>query len=68
VPYAGLVVLTLLSEAWRYQGPYTRWNRLKSGFPGLGIATVAFTAYCGYEYFFLEDEHHHGEAHGEEHH
>ncbi|EWY86944.1 hypothetical protein FOQG_03821 [Fusarium oxysporum f. sp. raphani 54005] len=56
------------NEAWRYQGPYTRWNRLKSGFPGLGIATVAFTAYCGYEYFFLEDEHHHGEAHGEEHH
>ncbi|CCT71863.1 related to NADH-ubiquinone oxidoreductase B12 subunit [Fusarium fujikuroi] len=56
------------NEAWRYQGPYTRWNRLKGGFPGLGIATVAFTAYCGYEYFFLEDEHHHGEAHGEEHH
>jgi NADH dehydrogenase (ubiquinone) 1 beta subcomplex subunit 3 len=29
----------------------------------LGIATVAFAAYCGYEYLFVKDEHHHGEEH-----
>ncbi len=57
------------SEAWRYTGPFTRWNRFKGAFPGLGIATVAFAAYCGYEYLFLNDDHHgHGEAsHGEGH-
>jgi NADH dehydrogenase (ubiquinone) 1 beta subcomplex subunit 3 len=57
------------SEEWRYTGPFTRWNRFKGAFPGLGIATVAFAAYCGYEYLFLNDDHGHGEAgHGEEHH
>ncbi|ORY70075.1 NADH-ubiquinone oxidoreductase B12 subunit family-domain-containing protein [Pseudomassariella vexata] len=55
------------AEAWRYEGEFTRWNRFKGGFPGLGIATVAFAAYCGYEYLFLKDEHH-SEGHGEEHH
>jgi len=55
------------AEAWRYQGPFTRWNRFSRAFPGLGIATVAFAAYCGYEYFFLKDEHH-GEDHGKGHH
>lgn len=50
------------SEAWRYTGPFSRWNRFKGLFPGLGIATVAFTAYCAYEHFFLKDEHH-GEGH-----
>ncbi|TVY67502.1 hypothetical protein LSUE1_G005340 [Lachnellula suecica] len=54
-------------EAWRYTGPFTRWNRLKSSFPGLGIATVAFAVYCGYEYLFLKDDHH-DEGHGEGHH
>ncbi|KAL8916727.1 MAG: hypothetical protein Q9172_006182 [Xanthocarpia lactea] len=34
-------------EEWRYTGPFTRWNRFKGAFPGLGIATVAFTFYCG---------------------
>jgi NADH dehydrogenase (ubiquinone) 1 beta subcomplex subunit 3 len=56
-------------EAWRYSGPFTRWNRFKGSFPGLGIATVAFVAYCGYEYLFLKDEHHGQDSgHGEEHH
>ncbi|PQE13080.1 NADh-ubiquinone oxidoreductase b12 subunit family protein [Rutstroemia sp. NJR-2017a BBW] len=46
-----------------------RFNRFKNSFPGLGIATVAFAAYCGYEYLFLSDDHHgHSEGHGEEHH
>lgn len=57
-------------EAWRYTGPFTRYNRFKGAFPGLGIATVAFTAYCAYEYFFLSsgDQHGHTEAdHGEGH-
>jgi NADH dehydrogenase (ubiquinone) 1 beta subcomplex subunit 3 len=35
--------------------------------PGLGTATVLFAGYCGYEYFFLEDDHH-GDAHGKDHH
>ncbi|TAQ87988.1 hypothetical protein B7494_g3696 [Chlorociboria aeruginascens] len=46
-------------EAWRYTGMYSRWNRFKGSFPGLGIATVAFAAYCGYEYMFLSDDHGH---------
>ncbi|KAK2786493.1 hypothetical protein FQN52_007798 [Onygenales sp. PD_12] len=49
-------------EAWRYTGPFSRWNRFKNGLPGLGIATVAFAAYCGYEWAFLTPEHH-GEGH-----
>ncbi|CAG8982728.1 hypothetical protein HYALB_00001010 [Hymenoscyphus albidus] len=56
-------------EAWRYAGQFTRWNRFKSAFPGLGIASVAFAAYCGYEYMFLKDDHAHAEGgHGEGHH
>ena len=57
----------MCSEAWRYEGTFTRWNRFKGGLPGLGTASVAFAGYCAYEYFFLEDEHH-GEGHGEGHH
>ena len=49
----------LNSEAWRYTGPFSRFNRYKRMFPGLGIATVAFTGYCVYEAMFLQDEHHH---------
>ena len=66
-------ILMKLSEAWRYQGPFTRWNRFRGAFPGLGIATIAFTIYCGYEYLFLKDDHHghlgeeHGDAHSEGH-
>ncbi|KAL1956750.1 hypothetical protein VTO42DRAFT_6803 [Malbranchea cinnamomea] len=50
-------------EAWRYSGPFSRWNRFKAGFPGLGIATVAFAAYCTYEHFFLNTEEHHKKGH-----
>ncbi|KAI1173755.1 NADH-ubiquinone oxidoreductase B12 subunit family-domain-containing protein [Nemania sp. FL0916] len=55
------------AEAWRYTGPFSRWQRFSRAFPGLGIATVAFAVYLGYEQYFLQDEHH-GDAHGEEHH
>ncbi|KAI0901739.1 NADH-ubiquinone oxidoreductase B12 subunit family-domain-containing protein [Annulohypoxylon nitens] len=55
------------AEAWRYTGQFSRWNRFRHAFPGLGIATVAFGIYLGYEQLFLKDEHH-GEGHGEEHH
>ncbi|KAG6290879.1 hypothetical protein E4U09_004203 [Claviceps aff. purpurea] len=50
------------AEEWRYTAHFTRWNRFKNALPGLGTATVAFTGYCLYEHFFMEDEHH-GEAH-----
>jgi NADH dehydrogenase (ubiquinone) 1 beta subcomplex subunit 3 len=49
-------------EAWRYTGPFTRFNRFKSAFPGLGIATVAFGVYLVAEQVFFKEEHHHGEA------
>lgn len=39
-------------EAWRYQGPYTKWNRFKGALPGLGIASIAFTGYCVFEKLF----------------
>ncbi|KAK3295658.1 uncharacterized protein B0H64DRAFT_395892 [Chaetomium fimeti] len=55
------------AEAWRYTGRFTRFNRFKNSFPGLGIATVAFAGYCLYEHFFLQDDHHHGGS-SEEHH
>lgn len=45
-------------EQWRYTGPFTRYNRFRGLFPGFGIAAVAFTAYCGYEYLFMNKDHH----------
>lgn len=60
-------ILTIYSEAWRYSGPFTRWNRFKGAFPGLGIAVVAFTGYVVFEQLFLKDSHGHAEAHGEKH-
>ena len=54
----GLADVIDYSEQWRYTGPFTRFNRFKSAFPGLGIATVAFVAYCGYEYLFISKDHH----------
>jgi hypothetical protein len=57
--------IRIYSEAWRYTGQFTRFNRFKRAFPGLGIATVAFAGYCAYEHFFTPPEHHstgHGEA------
>ena len=57
------------SEAWRYTGPFSRFNRFKGAFPGLGIATVAFAGYLAYEAVFVKDEHGHGEVgHGKDHH
>jgi NADH dehydrogenase (ubiquinone) 1 beta subcomplex subunit 3 len=58
----------LRREAWRYTGPFTRWNRFKGSFPGLGIASVAFAGYLVYEQMFLTSSHGHGDAHGEAHH
>lgn len=47
-------------DAWRYEGQFSRVNRFKSAFPGLGIAIVAFSGYLVYEKVFLKkDEHHH---------
>ena len=65
--------LTVHSEAWRYSGHFTRWNRLKGALPGLGIGFGAFVVYSVYEALFLEDKHGHGAVHGdgghgEEHH
>jgi len=57
------------SELWRRTGPFTRWNRLKGAFPGLGTATVAFGIYLVYEAIFVKDKHGHGEiGHGKDHH
>ncbi|KAF4763115.1 hypothetical protein HAV15_000341 [Penicillium sp. str.  len=57
------------TEAWRYTGPFSRAKRFRGLFPGFGIASVAFAAYCTYEHFFLKDDHHHGDAHhGDGHH
>ncbi|RKU40927.1 hypothetical protein DL546_002037 [Coniochaeta pulveracea] len=50
------------AEAWRYTGQFSRWNRFKGAFPGLGIATVAFAGYCAYEYLFMKEDHHHVEG------
>ncbi|KAF2417247.1 hypothetical protein EJ08DRAFT_600105 [Tothia fuscella] len=49
------------AEVWRYTGPFTRFNRFKSAFPGLGIATVAFGVYLVAEQVFFKEEHHHEE-------
>ncbi|KAH7116993.1 NADH-ubiquinone oxidoreductase B12 subunit family-domain-containing protein [Dendryphion nanum] len=56
------------AEAWRYTGPFTRFNRFKKALPGLGTASVAFAVYLAYEHFFLKEEHgHHGaDAHHDE--
>lgn len=51
-------------EAWRYTGAFTRANRFKGAFPGLGLGVSAFVVYCVAEKFlFPKDAHHHGEEH-----
>ncbi|QKX61032.1 uncharacterized protein TRUGW13939_08178 [Talaromyces rugulosus] len=61
-------------EAWRFTGPFSRWNRFKGLFPGLGTATVLFAGYCVYEHYFIPADHvshshgHAGHSHGESHH
>ena len=49
-------ILILPSEQWRYTGPFTRFNRFKGSFPGLGIATVAFAGYLVAEQLFFDDK------------
>jgi NADH dehydrogenase (ubiquinone) 1 beta subcomplex subunit 3 len=56
--------LQLRSEQWRYTGPFSRWNRFKGSFPGLGIATVAFGVYLVAEQLFFKEEHGHHSADG----
>ncbi|KAI7858868.1 NADH-ubiquinone oxidoreductase B12 subunit family-domain-containing protein [Circinella umbellata] len=46
-------------EAWRKHPIFSKGANFRSMFPGLGIATVAFIAYCGVEKFFLKNEKHH---------
>lgn len=46
-------------EAWRKHPIFSKSANVRSMFPGLGIATVAFIAYCGYEQMFLKNKHHH---------
>ncbi|KAK6463830.1 NADH dehydrogenase 1 beta subcomplex subunit 3 [Scheffersomyces coipomensis] len=50
-------------DAWRYEGQFTRINRFKNAFPGLGIAIVAFSGYLAYEKIFLTKDSHHEEHH-----
>ncbi|CAI9635160.1 hypothetical protein GT037_007842 [Alternaria burnsii] len=51
-------------EQWRYTGPFSRFNRFKGSFPGLGIATVAFAGYLVAEQLFFNDKDaHHDEGH-----
>ncbi|KAI8639814.1 NADH-ubiquinone oxidoreductase B12 subunit family-domain-containing protein [Parasitella parasitica] len=42
-------------EAWRKHPIFSKSSNFKTMFPGLGIATVAFAAYCTYEHFFLNN-------------
>lgn len=47
-------------DAWRYTGQFSRVNRFKNAFPGLGIAIVAFSGYLAYEKLVMEkDDHSH---------
>ncbi|KAI9251838.1 NADH-ubiquinone oxidoreductase B12 subunit family-domain-containing protein [Phascolomyces articulosus] len=46
-------------EAWRKHPIFSKGANFRSMFPGLGIATVAFIAYCGVEKFVLKDKKHH---------
>lgn len=55
--------LTISSEAWRYSGPFTRFNRFKGSLPGLGIGAGAFGIYLVVDALFLKDDHAHGNDH-----
>jgi hypothetical protein len=56
--------LYIHSEQWRYTGPFTRFQRFKGSFPGLGIATVAFGVYLAAEQAGLlgSEGGHHGDG------
>lgn len=47
-------------DAWRYEGQFSRWNRFRSAFPGLGIALGAFALYLVYDKVIKKEEHGHG--------
>ncbi|KAF2404525.1 hypothetical protein EJ06DRAFT_579136 [Trichodelitschia bisporula] len=53
------------AEAWRYTGPFNRFNRFRRSFPGLGIGAAAFGIYYAYDTLVAQDDHSHG--HGGEH-
>ncbi|KAI9227013.1 MAG: hypothetical protein DHS80DRAFT_5778, partial [Piptocephalis tieghemiana] len=38
-------------ESWRRHPVFAFRNQVRNLFPGLGIATVAFAAYCTWEHF-----------------
>ncbi|KAI9242759.1 MAG: hypothetical protein BYD32DRAFT_361804, partial [Podila humilis] len=46
-------------HAWRQHALFTRSARIRTMFPGLGIASVAFAAYLGYEYVTAPKDAHH---------
>ncbi|KAF2238751.1 hypothetical protein EV356DRAFT_529184 [Viridothelium virens] len=50
------------NEQWRYSGPFTRWNRFKGAFPGLGLATGAFIIYLAYDAVVARPDHSHAES------
>ena len=60
--------MSAYSEAWRYTGPFSRWNRFKGIFPGFWIGAGAFGVYMVYEQLFMSSGHGHGEGHEEGHH
>ncbi|GAA5797001.1 NADH-ubiquinone oxidoreductase B12 subunit family-domain-containing protein [Helicostylum pulchrum] len=45
-------------EAWRKSPIFSKTSNIRTMFPGLGIATVAFAAYCTYEHFVLDKKSH----------
>ncbi|KAJ3397780.1 hypothetical protein HDV05_002859 [Chytridiales sp. JEL 0842] len=42
-------------EAWRNHAFWSRSNRVKAMFPGLGIASVAFAGYLAYDHWYYTD-------------
>lgn len=45
-----------IREAWRYQGPFTRFQRYKGALPGFGIGVTAFILFNVYEQFVQTPE------------
>ncbi|RKP15479.1 hypothetical protein BJ684DRAFT_2384, partial [Piptocephalis cylindrospora] len=44
-------------ESWRRHPVFSFKNQVRNLFPGLGIATVAFAAYCTWEHFSQQNDH-----------
>ncbi|KAL7751205.1 hypothetical protein RI367_003411 [Sorochytrium milnesiophthora] len=49
-------------NAWRQHPIFSSRAMLRSAFPGLGYATVAFTVYCAAEYMLDKPSHGHHAA------